>query len=115
MGWLDGLNLPTLADRKPAPQPKPTPRVIERIAAKRTRERKLQASKAEVWKRDNATCRLCGRRCQRTTQTVPSRGEVHHIRPRSLAPERFNDLSNLMLLCLLCHTKVTRHDVEVKP
>jgi len=45
------------------------------------------------WLRWNPTCASCGLAGE----------EVHHVVPRSVAPERTFDLSNLETLCRACH------------
>lgn len=86
-----------------APQPKPRPRVLDRIAYRKDREAKHRAFVAAVWVRDGGLCRHCGRKVLKTMQAVPSRGEVHHIHGRNVAPaDRYNPKA-AVLLCLLCH------------
>ena len=34
------------------------------------------------------------------------------IRPRSVAPTQVFDVANLALVCLACHLKLTRHEIE---
>lgn len=83
--------------------PKPTPRLIDRVAHKREREAKAAAFRKAVWARDGSKCRHCGRRVVHTAALVPSRGEVHHRRGRNVAPEdRFN-VRAAVLLCGVCH------------
>lgn len=47
----------------------------------------------------------CGVKCQKTIELNPKRGEVDHIRPRSLAKTRRYDPANGQLLCLVCHLR----------
>ena len=49
-----------------------------------------------VWRRDNYTCQVCGKR--------PSY-QVHHIIPRRKGGK--DELSNLVTLCGLCHMLVS--------
>lgn len=114
MGILDALNLPTLNGQPARAVPKPSNRVLDRIGDKRQRERKWNETKTAVWARDERTCRLCGRHVVRTMNVQANRGEVHHIRPRSLAKDRFYEMSNLLLTCLECHAKVGAKKIEVK-
>ncbi len=83
--------------------PKPTPRVTDRAAYKREQDRKGQAFRSAVWKRDEMRCQRCNRLCRRTFELVPERGEVDHKRGRNVAPEdRFN-VDAAQLLCTSCH------------
>ena len=86
------------------PQPKPRPRIQDRIAAKRAREHRALAFRLAVWARDASQCRACGCPVKRTTEAVQWRGEVHHRHGRNVRPEdRFNpDMA--VLLCSLCHS-----------
>lgn len=93
--------------------PKPEPRIVERVAYKRDREQADAEFRNAVWERDGYCCRICGRRVFRTTQAVPQRGEVHHVRPRSLAKSKRLDVKNGILLCAVCHAKVTAHQLQV--
>ena len=54
-----------------------------------------------IWRRDNATCQLCGRRYNHNEKTY----EVHHIRPFKHKDTRY-DVDNLVLLCNWCHNWV---------
>lgn len=96
------------------PQPKPQPRIVDRVAYKREREQAAAAFRAQVWERDGYCCRCCGRRVFRTTRAVPERGEVHHLRPRSLAKAKRLDPKNAVLLCAHpCHVDVTLHRLTI--
>jgi len=113
MGLLDRLNLPTLDQQPARAVPKPAPRLHDRVAYKQQRERKASTFRAEVWKRDESTCRLCGRRVKRTLALCPEQGHVHHLRGRNVAPEdRYNPKAAL-LVCATCHRDI--HDGKVKP
>ncbi len=93
--------------------PKPTPRLLDRIEAKRELDRQACAFRREVWKRDGRKCRVCSRRVVQTFELVPNRGEVHHLRGRNVAPgDRYN-VAQARLLCKSCHGKVTRHEIKV--
>lgn len=56
---------------------------------------KLQRRRAR--KRDNWTCRCCGK----TREELKKRPDVHHIIPYRLSLS--NDLNNLVCLCPVCH------------
>lgn len=85
------------------PQPKPRPRILDRIAVKLEREAQDRAFRKAVWERDGAACRACGRAVKRTADRLQARGEVHHRHGRHVRPEdRFNpDMA--VLLCQPCH------------
>lgn len=89
-----------------SPQPKPRPRIQDRIAVKLAREAKARAFRKAVWDRDECHCRHCGQRVGHTIGHAWS-GEVHHRHGRRVRPEdRFNpDMA--VLLCSLCHTNPT--------
>ena len=71
----------------------------ERAMADTSREWKT--CRKAVWKRDDATCQLCGERFSHDKQTY----EVHHIRPFKYEDTRY-DVDNLVLLCNRCHNWV---------
>ena len=54
--------------------------------------------KPQILERDNYRCQLCG--CQ---DTVSNRLECHHILPKSISPDRIEDMDNLVTLCRTCH------------
>lgn len=87
------------------PCPKPTPRVVDRIAYKKTRERNASQFRAAVWARDKGICRLCGRKVSRSVDSTV-RGHVHHIRGRNVAPEDKYNPKAAVLVCALCHVKL---------
>jgi 5-methylcytosine-specific restriction endonuclease McrA len=86
------------------PQPKPVLRVIDRAAYKREADKKAQAFRQAVWKRDNALCRHCGRFVIKTGQLLPNRGEIHHRHGRNVRPEDRYNVDMAVLLCALCHS-----------
>ena len=86
-----------------APQPKPRPRILDRVAYKLERDRRAAAFKAAVWKRDESRCRACGKRVRRTLELVPDQGQVHHRRGRNVAPEDRYNVDRALLLCATCH------------
>lgn len=96
------------------PQPKPEPRIVDRIDQKRKREQAEAEFKNAVWERDGYCCRACGRRVYRTHEAVPQRGEVHHLRPRSLAKnQRLNPKNGVLLCAHPCHVDVTLHRLTI--
>ena len=54
--------------------------------------------KPQILERDNYRCQLCG--CQ---DTVSNRLECNHILPKSISPDRIEDMDNLVTLCRTCH------------
>lgn len=54
-----------------------------------------------IWKRDNATCQLCGLDSRSVSRT-DTRFDIHHIDGFSIANRRA-DVGNLILLCQPCH------------
>jgi len=85
------------------PKPEPT---ANRIDRKRQRERDLAAARAAVWERDNRKCRSCGRGVVRNSGGAGLRGHVHHVVKRSQSKELRSEITNLLLLCELCHSAV---------
>ena len=55
----------------------------------------------EVYKRDKYTCRVCGKKCR------GKEIQAHHIIPYRVSFD--NSLSNLVTLCIRCHSKVDMH------
>ena len=96
-----------------APQPKPRTRILDRIAAKREREAKALAFRLAVLTRDQHHCRACGRRVRRTVEAVPERAEVHHVLTRGAHPDKRFDLDNGLLVCLICHGRLQRHEMTL--
>lgn len=93
------LDLPTLADRQAAPQPKPMPHPIVKKAAKVEKAAKDDAFRKAIWKRDKGRSRATGKKLEHSgTTDWDLLGEVDHVIDRSLAPERIYDLSNGILL-----------------
>lgn len=98
MGVLD--DLPTLAEMhatRRAPQKGiPTPVAkVERKKAKAQREKEFRAG---VWARDKSRSRASKKPLHRSGTDFEKVGEVHHVIPRSLAPERVYDVANGLLL-----------------
>lgn len=85
------------------PQPKPRPRILDRIEYKRELEAKDREFRRAVWLRDGGKCRHCGRKVARTMTLSAEQGHVHHRHGRRVRPEdRFNpDMA--VLLCATCH------------
>lgn len=103
------LNLPTLAEVEALRRGKPISKGATRLE-KVVDERKLtkvtdKDFKKEIWSRDKARCRCCGRKVLKTISRVPERGEVHHCHGRR-GDLRFESRAAL-LLCLADHERVT--------
>jgi hypothetical protein len=62
--------------------------------------------KAQVWTLDKGLCRMCKRVCEKGGKRRPERGEVHHVEGRAIPAIRY-DVRNGILLCAVCHEKVT--------
>ncbi len=83
--------------------PKPPPRIMDRIAYKRNRDKQERLFKLAVWMRDGGRCRHCGIKVVKSLSLVANRGEVHHLRGRNVTPEdRFN-VDQAVLLCAKDH------------
>ena len=96
----------------PCPKPSAT-RLVQKEAARKLDERLLRRFRLEVWVRDQGKCRICARKVKRTLELDPLRGEVHHLRGRNVTPEDRYVVSKALLLCLECHGKAGRKEVEV--
>ena len=108
---LDGLS--SLSDRPRRAVPKPTPALVSRTAKQQDEEKAWKAVCRCVDERDRFKCRACGRRVQRTLKACRERAEHHHIVPRSIAPTLRFDSRNVLLVCLECHGKLTRHELTI--
>lgn len=97
MGHFD--HLPTLADRpRFNPQPKGIPAPLAKIARKKTKLAQEKDFRAAVWARDQSRSRASKKPLAKSGTAYERVGEVHHVIPRSLAPERIFDVSNGLLL-----------------
>jgi hypothetical protein len=93
------LDLPTLADRQAAPQPKGLPRMLAKEERQADRDAKADAFRKAIWKRDKGRSRATGQKLVKSgTTDWHELGEVDHVIDRSLAPERLYDLGNGILL-----------------
>jgi 5-methylcytosine-specific restriction endonuclease McrA len=91
--------------------PKPATKLVDRVAYKKEREAKERAFRQAVWTRDKSKCQRCGVKVIKTLALDAKRGEVHHLKPRSLDPGKRYDVNNGQLVCALCHQKLTRHEL----
>jgi 5-methylcytosine-specific restriction endonuclease McrA len=71
--------------------PKPTPRIVDRIARKRDLGIQERACRKHVKRRDEGKCRACGRRGS----------HMHHLERRSLGGKWTP--RNVCLTCVPCH------------
>jgi hypothetical protein len=98
-------DLPTLAElqatrRAPA---KGQPAVLERDATRKAKKLNHAQFRRAVWLRDQSRSRASGKPLARSGTDPHRVGEVHHVIPRSLAPERVFDVSNGLLLSRFEH------------
>ncbi len=66
-----------------------------------------------VDKRDGMKCRFCGVRVVRTLELDPKRAEHHHIARRAKEKALLTDPRNVVLVCLACHQKLTKHLTQI--
>lgn len=75
------------------------------------------SQRKKAYKRDNRTCRMCGKRTSKTP-------DVHHIKPfREFGYVRdvndhylqANGLQNLICLCRPCHAKAEKGEINLQP
>ena len=83
------------------PIAKPTPRFVEKMLAKREREREAIRVRAAVRRRDGGKCRACGK---------PG-FETHHIIYRSHGGRDTED--NLVTTCATCHRAIHGHALAI--
>lgn len=93
--------------------PKPEPRVSSKAKAIREDRRKALEFRREVWERDEGRCRYCTVTVMKTLSVHPRRGEVHHLRGRRVAPQDLYNPDKAVLLCMRCHSRAQRHEIEI--
>jgi hypothetical protein len=98
------LDLPVLTERGRCATPKPKPAVLEKFARQLVRDSDDRTFRTAVWLFDDGKCRACGRRCARTMNTQPNRGEVHHLKGR--VGKLRHDVKHAVLLCAVCHARL---------
>ncbi len=84
------------------PLAKPTPRFVEKLIAKREREREAIENRAKVRKRDGGRCVAC----KKVGYT-----DAHHIKFRSQGGS--DDVSNQVSVCRDCHKAIHGHALRV--
>lgn len=83
--------------------------------ARRAEEEKALAEAYEVANlRDGNQCRVTGRFLQPSAVDSRVRREHHHLTPRSLAPDRVDDPSNIILVCREAHDLITGKFLHVE-
>lgn len=77
-------------------------------------EAALDAAYEEVNQRDGNMCRVTGRFLKADAVMAETRREHHHLEPRSLAPHRITDPTNIILVCKEAHDYITGGLLEVE-
>lgn len=94
--------LRSLADRSRERYAEPKyaikPAVLVKADKKAAKKASDLAFRNEVWKRDKQRSRASKTPLARSGADFQKVGEVHHVIPRSLAPERIYDVTNGLLL-----------------
>lgn len=86
-----------------SPQPKGLPTPLKKEEKRLSKIAQGVAFRKAVWKRDEHKSRATGKPLIRSGTDYHKAGEVHHVIPRSLAPERLYDVSNGILLSMHEH------------
>jgi len=86
------------------PQPKPTPRVVEKQAKRTAEAKSLRECYQGVDRRDEGRCRVCKRHCSPTAIAMVDRAERHHLVYRSKGGD--HETANVVTLCKFCHAAV---------
>jgi hypothetical protein len=98
MAW----NLPTMAEVNARPHATPkhemTPAPIRKEEKKKLKVQREKEFRSGVWDRDERRSRASGKPLSPSGSDAHKVGEVHHVIPRSLAPERIFDVANGLLL-----------------
>lgn len=87
---------------------------LDRKARKAAEEQALADAYELVNARDANTCRVTGRFLQPGAVMAEVRREHHHLQPRSVAPEREADPSNIILICAEAHQLITGRFIDVE-
>lgn len=77
---------------------KPIPHPLAKIEKRKTKAAREKEFRAAVWDRDRSRSRASQKPLVRSGTNWERVGEVHHVIPRSLAPERVSDVANGLLL-----------------
>lgn len=89
---------PDLARPRATPKYKMTPAPLAKEDKKKAKLAKDVAFRKDVWARDEHCSRASKRPLSHSGSDYHRVGEVHHVIPRSLAPERIYDSKNGLLL-----------------
>lgn len=87
---------------------------LDRKARKAAEDAELAAAYEIVNARDGNICRVTGRFLSPTSVMAETRREHHHLRPRSVAPDRVCDPKNIILVCAEAHEYITGGLIEVE-
>lgn len=87
---------------------------LDRKAKKAAEEAALAEAYEQVNQRDGNICRVTGRHLQAGAVMAENRREHHHLVPRSIAPDRVTDPTNIVLVCAEAHEYITGHLIEVE-
>lgn len=87
---------------------------LDRKAKKAAEEAALAEAYEYVNVRDGNICRVTGRHVQPGAVMAEVRREHHHLEPRSIAPHRETDPSNIILVCAEAHEYITGHLIHVE-
>lgn len=95
--------------------PKPKSRIMDKHEKRKAAEKAAADFRLAVWRRDDSKCRICSRRVIRSIELRPERGEVHHLQTRGAHPDKKLSVKNGVLLCAVCHQKLTRKEIRWTP
>lgn len=95
-GLLTKAEVEALRVGKPISKGIPTP--VAKVERKKLKAAKEADFRKGVWARDKSRSRASGKPLARSGSDFEKVGEVHHVIPRSLAPERVYDVANGLLL-----------------
>lgn len=88
-------------------------RLEEKVVKDKSDDRAWADCCKAVDKRDGEICRCCKRKTVRTLELLPNRGEHAHIVRRRKVKALMFDSRNVLKLCLACHQKFDKHQIEV--
>lgn len=94
-------------------QPKGSAR-LDRKARQAEADAELAAAYEIVNARDGNICRVTGRFLSPSSVMAETRREHHHLEPRSIAPARIADPTNIILVCKEAHDYITGGFIEVE-
>lgn len=94
------------------PIPKPTSSRLTRARDRDALHARLRVLRDTVLTRDGYRCRVCVAAVHPKALALARRAQVHHLEPRSRAPERIEDPDNLVTVCVPCHEDIRLHRIE---